>query len=105
MPVRAGNRQSPAILPVTDTRKGIAAQVRKHLIDTFFTTKEGGSGLGLAIAAPMVETQRGLLRYKTDFIAHRVRNRVAQNGRQCSPEYCSLKMSGHRLAVAEGAEG
>jgi signal transduction histidine kinase len=62
----AGNRRPAAILSVTDTGKGIPAEVQKRLFDPFFTTKEGGTGLGLAIAARIVETHGGLLRYRTE---------------------------------------
>ena len=62
----AGKHRSAAILSVTDTGKGIPAEVQKRLFDPFFTTKEGGTGLGLAIAARIVEKHGGLLRYKTE---------------------------------------
>lgn len=62
----AGDNRSAAILFVTDTGKGIPAEVQKRLFDPFFTTKEGGTGLGLAIAARIVEKHGGLLRYKSE---------------------------------------
>jgi signal transduction histidine kinase len=62
----AGNHRPATILSVTDTGKGIPAEVQKRLFDPFFTTKEGGTGLGLAIAARIVETHGGVLRYRTE---------------------------------------
>jgi signal transduction histidine kinase len=62
----AGNNRPAAILSVTDTGKGIPAEVQKRLFDPFFTTKEGGTGLGLAIAARIVEKHGGLLRYRSE---------------------------------------
>jgi signal transduction histidine kinase len=62
----AGNHRATAILSVTDTGKGIPAEVQKRLFDPFFTTKEKGTGLGLAIAARIIEKHNGVLLYKTE---------------------------------------
>jgi len=53
------------ILEVSDTGKGIPAEVEKRLFDPFFTTKEAGTGLGLSIAARIVEKHNGGLQYQT----------------------------------------
>ncbi|MDE3067904.1 MAG: hypothetical protein KGJ60_10195 [Verrucomicrobiota bacterium] len=60
-----GSARPVAILAVTDTGKGIPAEIERRLFDPFFTTKEGGTGLGLSIAARIVEKHGGLLRYRT----------------------------------------
>jgi len=52
-------------LEVSDTGKGIPAEVEKRLFDPFFTTREGGTGLGLPIAARIVEKHGGSIRYRT----------------------------------------
>lgn len=53
------------ILEVSDTGKGISADVEKRLFDPFFTTKDFGTGLGLPIAARIVEKHQGALQYQT----------------------------------------
>ena len=53
------------ILEVSDTGKGITADVEKRLFDPFFTTKDFGTGLGLPIAARIVEKHQGALQYQT----------------------------------------
>ena len=64
--VQLGGRETPVvILEVTDTGKGIPAEVRERLFDPFFSTKETGTGLGLSIAARIVERHGGALRYQT----------------------------------------
>ena len=69
--VRTGVKKTTAgagatvILEVTDTGKGMTAEVQKRLFDPFFTTKETGTGLGLSIAARIVEKHGGNLQYQT----------------------------------------
>ncbi len=53
------------ILEVSDTGRGIPADVQKRLFDPFFTTKENGTGLGLSIASRIVQKHGGALQYQT----------------------------------------
>jgi signal transduction histidine kinase len=61
----AGAETAVAILEVTDTGRGIPAEVEKRLFDPFFTTKAEGTGLGLPIAARIVALHGGVLQYRT----------------------------------------
>lgn len=63
--IRRGDRNK-VLIDVSDTGKGIPAEVQKRLFDPFFSTKEGGTGLGLPIAARIVEKHGGELHYHTE---------------------------------------
>jgi len=60
-----GQDRAVVILEVSDTGKGIPAEIQRRLFDPFFTTKEDGTGLGLAIAARIVEKHSGALEFQT----------------------------------------
>jgi signal transduction histidine kinase len=52
-----------AVIEVSDTGPGVAAQARAHLFEAFQgSTRRGGSGLGLAIAAELVRAHGGEIR-------------------------------------------
>ena len=46
-------------LSVRDTGPGISPAARRHLFESFFTTKESGLGMGLVIVRSIVERHRG----------------------------------------------
>ena len=61
-----GRARPVVMLEVTDTGKGIPAEVQKRMFDPFFTTKEEGTGLGLAIATRIVEKHGGALECRSE---------------------------------------
>ena len=57
--VRAACDGDWAELAVTDSGKGFDLDVLPHLLEPFFTTKDGGTGLGLPIVKSIVESHGG----------------------------------------------
>ena len=62
---RASDDGSSVIVEVTDTGKGIPAEVLPAVCDPFFTTRPEGTGLGLAIAKRFVEQNGGVLEIRS----------------------------------------
>lgn len=58
---RASADRSSVIVEITDTGKGIPAELLPAVTDPFFTTRPEGTGLGLAIAKRFVEQNGGTL--------------------------------------------
>lgn len=55
-----------AELSVRDTGPGLAADVKSHLFESFYSTKTHGMGMGLAIVRSIVERHRGYVRADND---------------------------------------
>jgi two-component system sensor histidine kinase PilS (NtrC family) len=61
-----GYRRSPAVLiSVTDSGKGIDAEIVKHVFEPFWTSKAEGTGLGLAIIYRIIEAHGGTISVET----------------------------------------
>jgi len=58
---RASADRSSVIVEISDTGKGIPAELLPTVTDPFFTTRPEGTGLGLAIAKRFVEQNGGTL--------------------------------------------
>ena len=55
-------REGMAVLVFADSGPGFAAEVLPHILEPFFTTKEGGTGLGLPIVKSIIESHGGAIR-------------------------------------------
>ena len=53
------NDRDSICVSVRDHGTGLSDQVREHLFDQFFTTKEQGLGMGLAIVSSIIEAHGG----------------------------------------------
>jgi len=53
------NEGQDAVITVSDTGRGIAAEDLPHIFRPFFTTKGNGTGLGLSLARRIVEEHHG----------------------------------------------
>jgi signal transduction histidine kinase len=57
--LRAGNSNGRAWVEVDDNGPGIPPEIRTHVLDEFFTTKENGTGLGLAVVSAFMQQSSG----------------------------------------------
>jgi signal transduction histidine kinase len=64
--VRMSVSDGRALLTISDTGAGIAADARDKIFDMYYTTKPGGSGLGLTIVKQIVERRGGDLRVESE---------------------------------------
>jgi signal transduction histidine kinase len=61
-----GFRKSPTVvITITDSGKGIDADMVKHVFEPFWTSKAEGTGLGLAIIYRIIEAHAGSIRVDT----------------------------------------
>lgn len=57
--VRAGNSHGQAWVEVDDNGPGMPPEVRKYVLDEFFTTKANGTGLGLSVVSTFAQQSGG----------------------------------------------
>jgi len=61
--IRIGKVASDVLISVTDNGLGVPEPDRKHLFESFFTTKPSGVGLGLSICKTIAGAHGGNLQY------------------------------------------
>ncbi len=61
----APNAQPQVEISVSDTGPGIPPEVRDHIFEAFFTTKQSGTGLGLAIVKRIITAHKGAIQVTT----------------------------------------
>ena len=64
--VSAARSGRSAVVTVTDTGPGVAAEVRGRIFDAYFTRRKGGTGLGLAMAKRIADEHGGSLSVDDD---------------------------------------
>ncbi len=66
--IKAEERENQAILYVSDTGKGIPANILPKIFDPFFTTKESGKGygLGLFIVYHLIKSNGGTIEVESE---------------------------------------
>jgi signal transduction histidine kinase len=57
--VRTYKKDDKAVIDISDTGCGIAADRLGHLFDTYYSSRRHGSGLGLATTKKIVELHKG----------------------------------------------
>jgi len=57
--LRSGENDGRAWVEVDDDGPGIPPEIRKHVLDEFFTTKANGTGLGLSVVATFMQQSGG----------------------------------------------
>jgi signal transduction histidine kinase len=64
--VALGRENGSVRIAVSDHGSGIPEDVREHVFDPYFTTRDSGTGLGLAVSREVVSHHGGSLRFETD---------------------------------------
>ncbi|RMG67439.1 MAG: hypothetical protein D6715_04780 [Calditrichaeota bacterium] len=63
--LRTVQRDGRVVVSIRDTGQGIPEQLRNHIFDLYFTTKESGVGIGLAISKKIVEAHEGRIYFES----------------------------------------
>ncbi|MBN1318526.1 MAG: hypothetical protein JXA42_23805, partial [Anaerolineales bacterium] len=59
---KIGEKPRPAVrIDLSDTGKGMSQEVRSHIFEPFYSTKQSGSGLGLPISYGIIKAHGGYI--------------------------------------------
>lgn len=64
--VRADEEDSVVRIKISDTGKGMSAEVLEKIFEPFYTTKDKGTGLGLAIVFSVIQKHRGEIKVESE---------------------------------------
>jgi len=65
--LRAGNDNGQSWVEVDDDGPGMPPEIRKHVLDEFFTTKPNGTGLGLSVVSTFTQQSGGGVEIESEF--------------------------------------
>lgn len=65
MTIEAAREEDRVSIRVTDRGSRIPDEVRPHVFDAYYTTKENGSGLGLAVSREIAANHGGSLQFES----------------------------------------
>ena len=63
--LRTDKKRNEAVLIVRDNGPGIPREVRRHILEPFYTTKKEGTGLGLSVSYGIIKNHGGEIKIET----------------------------------------
>ncbi len=64
--VRSFQRNQRIVVEIKDTGAGMSKEVKQHIFDLYFTTKEDGGGIGLALCRNIVLAHEGTIEFESE---------------------------------------
>lgn len=62
---RTGRQNDAVLVDVSDTGKGIPAEIQPKIFDPYFTTRSDGTGMGLALCDKIIRQHDGSIEFRT----------------------------------------
>ncbi len=64
--VRSLQRNQRVVVEIEDTGAGMTEEVKQHIFDLYFTTKEDGGGIGLAVCRNIIHAHEGTIEFESE---------------------------------------